>query len=100
VRRFEMRQLREAEALAAAGGQALHLHNVIVDPDRAPRCFVQAVRRGEWIAHLFDRDAERLRATARRLGVRVVSIDREGQDGQHIDLCGSPLRKALALCEQ
>lgn len=100
MRRFECREIAEALAYSAAGGQALHLHRIIVDPDRAPRCFVRAVENGEYIAHLFDRHTQRLKDTARRLGVRVIYIDKAGTPGQHIDLCGAPLRKAVALCEK
>lgn len=99
MKRFASLEVEEAIAYAAAGGQALHLHRIIVDRTKAPRCFVQAVDRGEHIAHLFDLNTERLRATARRLGVRVVYIDREGTPRQHLDLCGGPLRKAIAECE-
>lgn len=99
MRVFAERDVEEAIAHAAAGGQALHLHAIIPDRRRAPRCFVAAVDRGEPIAHLFDRDRERLTRTAGRLGVKVVYVDRDGTDGQHIDLCAGPLRKALALVE-
>jgi hypothetical protein len=99
MRVFERRQLREAIAHAAAGNQALHLHDVIVDPSKAPRCFVNAVRRGENIAHLFDRDRDRLVRTVRQLGVRMIVVERKGTDGQHVDLCGLPLKKALGMCE-
>lgn len=92
-------EIDEALTHAAAGGQSLHLHRIIVDRNRAPRCFVAAVDRGEDIAHLFDLDEVRLVATAKRLGVRVVYIDRAGTARQHIDLCGAPLRKAVAMCE-
>lgn len=98
VKHFTTIELREAFAYAAAGQQALHTHSIIVDAKRAPQCFVQAVRRGERIAHLFDQDKERLVATARRLGVRVIYIDREDTSHQHIDLCGAPLRRALQEC--
>ena len=57
-----------------------------------PACF----RRAKEFAHLFDQDAERLVATARRLGVRRVVVSRRGQPQQHVDLCGGPLRKAVA----
>jgi hypothetical protein len=30
--------------------------------------------------------------------VRVVVIEHRGEDDQHIDLCGAPLRRALAQC--
>lgn len=92
-------QVDEAQAHAAAGGQALHLHTIIPNPAKAPGCFVAAVGRGEWIAHLFDQDVRRLRATAEALGVRVIVVERRGQPGQHVDLCGKPLGLALAQCE-
>jgi hypothetical protein len=100
MKAFQSRELPEAEAHAANGGQALHLHQIIVDRRKAPRCFVAAVERGEDIAHLFDQDEARLRATVRRLGVKVVVVERRGQPGQHVDLCGGPLRKALAEREK
>jgi hypothetical protein len=99
VRVFRRNEILEAYAYAEAGGQALHLHRTIPDRGIAPRCFVAAVDRGRDIAHLFDRDRSRLVATARRLGVRVVCVDAGGTPRQHVDLCGSPLRKALAECE-
>lgn len=100
MKSFECLELPEALAFAAAGGQALHLHQIIVDERKAPRCFVRAVARGEQIAHLFDQDEARLIATARRLGVNVVVVEHRGEEGQHVDLCGGPLRKAMALCRQ
>ena len=96
---FLLREVEEAWAYADEGGQALHLHNIIVDYDKAPRCFVAAVERGENIAHLFDKDEARLIKTARRLGVRVILVERRGRHGQHIDLCGQPLKRAIAQCE-
>jgi hypothetical protein len=48
------------------------------------------------IAHLFDQDLTRLVKTARRLGVRVIRVERSGTPKQHIDLCGKPLELALA----
>jgi prepilin-type N-terminal cleavage/methylation domain-containing protein/prepilin-type processing-associated H-X9-DG protein len=99
MKKFDEIEVKEAVDYAAAGGQALHLHQIIPDRKKAPRCFVSAVDRGEDIAHLFDRDTERLKATARRLGVRVIFIHREGTDRQHIDLCAGPLKKAIAECD-
>ena len=99
MKRFEWREIHEAYAYAAAGGQALHCHRIIPDPDRAPECFVRAVRGGGEIAHLFDLNLDRLVATARSLGVRVIYVDAERTPRQHIDLCGAPLRRALEVCE-
>lgn len=100
MKHFGAMQIEEAYAYAAAGGQALHTHEIIVDESRAPRCFVNAIRRGEKIAHLFDRDQYRLVRTARQLGVRVIFVDCKGTSRQHVDLCGVPLRKALLMCEE
>lgn len=97
IRIFEALEVREAIEHAKAGGQALHLHQFIVDRSKAPRCFVRAVDRGEMIAHLFDQNKDRLIRTAKSLGVKVIFIDREGTESQHIDLCGKPLKQAMAL---
>jgi hypothetical protein len=95
VRVFQELEVKEALECAAGGGQALHLHRIILYPGVAPRCFVEAIERGENIAHLFDQNAERLVRTARGLGVRVVVIERRGERRQHVDLCGGPLRRAV-----
>lgn len=99
MKKFSFREIDEAKEYAAAGGQALHLHRIIVDRKKAPMCFVAAVARGEDIAHLFDQDTRRLERTVRRLGVRIVVVEHEGRPGQHVDLCAGPLKKALLLCE-
>lgn len=90
---FEWRELRQALDYAARGGQSLHLHRFI--HPKAPPCFRQAVARGEQIAHLFGQDKERLIATAKRLGVKVIVVERESTSKQHIDLCGKPLQRAI-----
>ena len=97
---FQQDQVKEAKAYALAGGQALHLHRIIVDRSRAPRCFVSAIDRGEDIAHLFDQDAQRLIATAKKLGVKVILVEHPGTPRQHIDLCGIPLRKARSIARE
>lgn len=93
---FSAREVAEAVAHSAEGGIGLHLHRIIPDRATAPKCFVQAVDRGEYIAHLFCLDAARLRSAAHAFGVRVVHIDRAGTSHQHLDLCGAPLRRAFA----
>lgn len=97
LRVFEFREIEEAVAYAAAGGFAVHLHRVIVNRAKAPRCFVQAVDRGEDIAHLFGQDEPALVALVRRLGVKVVVVERRGTPNQHVDLVGGPLRKAIEM---
>lgn len=98
MKAFPCMQVDEARDYAVAGGQALHLHTIIGDRHKAPACFLLAVDRGENIAHLFDQDELRLVATVKRLGVRVVVVERQGTPSQHVDLCGGPLRKALKMC--
>lgn len=99
MRHFAARELEAAIAYAAAGGQALHTHRIIGDWRKAPRCFKVVFTRGEHLAHLFDQDEVRLVATVKRLGVRVVLVERLGTPRQHVGLVGVPLRRALALCE-
>lgn len=98
MKAFECREIEEAIAYAEAGGQALHLHQIIVDYQKAPRCFVDAVERGEDIAHLFDRDRMRLRRTAMGLGVNTLCLEHPNTSNQHIDLCGKPLQRAMRQC--
>ncbi len=99
MKSFEQRDLRAALEHAASGGQALHLHRIIADTRKAPKCFKDAVARGDRIAHLFDLDRNRLIATVRKLGVRIVHVEREGTPKQHVDLCGKPLQRAIDSCE-
>jgi hypothetical protein len=96
---FQQDEIEEAEAYAMDGGQALHLHRIIVDRDKAPACFVRAIERGESIAHLFDQDRIRLIRTARHLGVSFIVVEHPGKPGQHVDLCGAPLQKAIKNAE-
>lgn len=95
MKTFNQREITEVVLYAKAGGQALHLHHVIT-PD-APACFKRDVANGCNIAHLFDLDEIRLKKTARKLGVRIIQIDRRGTDKQHIDLCGKPLTNCWAM---
>lgn len=96
---FQCREVQEAKAHALAGHQALHLHQIIGDWDKAPACFKAAINRGEDIAHLFDQDEMRLVATVKKLGVKVVVVEHPGTPRQHVDLCGGPLKKAIATCD-
>ena len=96
MKTFQLKELRAALCFAAEGGQALHLMPEYYAHRRSdtPSCFKG---RGE-IAHLFDRDRARLIGKAKKLGVRVIKVERDGTDRQHVDLCGAPLRNALAQC--
>ena len=96
MRLFETRQIREARAFAASGGQALHL--MTGEWARGwggPACFRKATE----FAHLFDQDASRLVFTARLLGVRRVVLHGPGTPRQHVDLCGRPLQIAKSKAE-
>lgn len=88
------REYRAALAVVAAGEQALFIHPW-GGPSRI-RCF-NGVRE---IGKLFDQDKARLVATAKRLGVRKVVIDREDLPEQHVDLVAGPLRKARTESSQ
>lgn len=101
MKQFSVLEIEQAIAYSMAGGQSLHCHQIIVGGPghEPPQCFVDAVNRGEMIAHLFDQDESRLRKTARALGVNIIVVERRGGKGQHIDLCSGPLRKAKAICE-
>lgn len=102
IKTFKMREIEEAIAFAAEDHThlALHLHRIIVDRDKAPKCFVRAVDKGEDIAHLFCQSITKLVMTAKRFGVKVIVVERQGTPNQHIDLCGGPLAKAKWEAEQ
>jgi hypothetical protein len=88
--------LKAALEYAAAGHQALHLMNHSGGRyPNAPRCFRQTKEFG----HLIDKDKKRLIKTVRRLGVQRIVVSREGREGQHVDLCGQPFKKAILECE-
>lgn len=92
MRIFEEREIFEAYEHADLGGQALHLHPI----NQGHPLF----RRYPVIAHLFDQDRNRLIATAKSLGVRVIKVERADTPKQHIDLCGKPLEKAKLIAER
>lgn len=83
---FKMHELVAAYGHSKAGGQALHLHTLTTGHP--------LFKRYREIAHLLDMDKERLVATAKALGVRVIKVEHEGTLKQHIDLCGKPLERA------
>jgi hypothetical protein len=98
IKVFQMMQIQEAREHAAAGGQSIHLHRLLgLSP---PKCFVDAVARGEDIAHFFDQNRSRLESVAQQVGVRVVVVERPGTASQHIDLCGGPLARLLRLAQK
>lgn len=97
MKRFETKQILAAYEHAEGGGQALHVMNAqlaIGGRKGVPSCF----HKSKLVAHLIDYDRDRLEKTARRLGVRVIKVERAGGRGQHIDLCGGPLQRALQEC--
>lgn len=95
MKAFSQRELREAYAYAASGGQALHLMSGRFAYLRKDTPSVFKGR--DQIAHLFDQNEVRLIETARRLGVRVIKVERRGTPQQHIDLCAGPLDRALRI---
>ena len=99
MKRFAEDQGRQAQDCALAGDQGLHVWEG-VDGIRkwntTPSCF----KRTKMWAHLYDQDTSRLRATARRLGVRAIFVHYEGERNQHVDLCGAPLSRAIRESEQ
>lgn len=91
---FLKRELLKAYKYAADGNQALHIMEPIEpfkSSPKTPKCFREASLWG----HLIDYDFERLKKTAMRLGVRRIVVSRHNQTGQHIDLCGKPLERAI-----
>lgn len=62
----------------------------------APSCFEQSPVWGK----LYDQDAQRLVNMARGLGVNRVVIHHQGASRQHVDLCGEPLRRAMASAQE
>jgi hypothetical protein len=92
---FTQSQVLAAREHAMHGGQAIHLHRMLgLNP---PQCFARDVRAGKDIAHVFDQNTARLIATAKKMGVRVILVDRLNSAHQHIDMCGKPLEKLLQL---
>ena len=84
---FAMREIQAAIEHSAQGGQSLHVHPFTQGGHKLFKRYTEA-------AHLFDQDVERLKKTARKLGVRVIKVEKEGTPSQHIDLCGKPLERA------
>ena len=87
---FEVQRIRQAIKHADNGGQALLVPEYECHWPNAPKCF-----QGHRYGYLFDRDVRRLKATASTLGVRVIKVDKPGQPGQHVNLCGKPLQRAI-----
>jgi len=79
------------------GGQALHVYPAMPKSfPNAPNCF----KRAKLWAHLMDNNEERLIRTARELGVKVIKVSKRGERGQHIDLCGVPLERAMTRAKK
>ncbi len=97
MRLFKTMQVREAMDYGDNGGQALHIWTPTPFEKKmrgVPLCFKQS---DKW-AHLIDMDSARLEKTAKSFGVLRIKISRIGRRGQHIDLCGKPLEKAMEMC--
>jgi hypothetical protein len=104
---FRRNEIFEAYAHAAKGGQALHVcSGAFARYAPGGRSPARPFRNVKVFAHLIDNDIARLKATAQRLGVRVIKVDREGVQGQHIEpvrpptRAGSrPLERAMEITE-
>lgn len=101
LHRFE--NIREAMDYAEAGGLALHVWQPprrdgesTWPGERVPRCF----RRSRRWAHLFCRNETRLVDFALSVGVKRLRVGKRGERGQHVDLCGRPLERAVELAEK
>lgn len=97
IKLFQHNEAKAAMDFADNGARPCTCGILIVrDCPEAPSCFKRSA--SEW-GHLCDMDVHRLVSTARSLGVVVIVVSRRGMRGQHIDLCGGPLRKAKELCQ-
>ena len=92
MKTFTAREIFEAYEYSKSGEQALHVHNFNTTGHALFKRYPEA-------AHLFDMNKERLIATVKSLGVRVIKVEHEGTHRQHIDLCGKPLERAKKLCK-
>lgn len=97
MKHFQEKEICEALEFVTAGGQALH----IFKPTRASanKRIPLPFRRTKVWAHLLDLNKQRLVETARKLGVKIIVIDCKGGRGQHVDLCGRPLERAIKECQ-
>ena len=88
----------EAIEHSESGGVALHVWK----PPRQngestwpgydiPGCF----KKSESWGHLLCCSLGQLEKTAKRLGISRVVVSKLGKRGQHVDLCGRPLEKAI-----
>ena len=98
MKQFNSKQFREMASYVAQGGQALHVWFPKSSHYDAPACFNKTKENG-W-GHLLDGNKKRLERTAKKLGVKGVVVSQEGKRGQHVDLCGRPLRKAIQKCKE
>lgn len=92
---FVQSDLHAAMTYARHGGLAIHLHFIVFAD--SPQCFKRDVAAGLPIAHVFHSDSEFLRRLAKSIGINKVYIDREGSTRQHLDVCGTPLQRLLAM---
>jgi len=99
---FQTKQVTAAINYGASGGLVLHM----MPPGfakafpGAPKALTEAPgkpgRPGQF-AHLICSDLEKLEKAARRLGVKNIVVHHLHGRGQHIDLFGKPLRKAILM---
>lgn len=94
LKTFEYRDFENIVKHTEAGGLAFSVWpGSYADHDKAPRCFRGLAEYGK----VYGKDAFDLEALAKKLGVKVVVIDRRGQVNQHIDICRGPFERAKKL---
>ena len=91
MRHFSCAYIISAMKYALDGGQALHTFRTY-EQDRTRE------QRHGTRAHLIDHDTQRLRQTARALGIPDPVVNLEGTRLQHVELYGDALDRALKSC--
>lgn len=84
-RYFELMELREALAHAAAGGIAVHHTGM-------------PFRKWPFTAHLFAPDTDALLDAVRSVGADPKWLQDAGTEDEHYDLMGGPLARAMRRC--
>ncbi len=93
MKRFEQTKFREAMDYADEGHQGLHVFVMkvrVFDPKTGETTMAERD-----MAHLYDRNTDRLSEAAVLMGMREANISRAGRRGQNILLQDDALKEAL-----